>query len=224
MDRPSPPLLPSSERRPFQFSLAGMLIAVTLTAVLLSCGQGFLRVFRFFQNPFAGFEGDVEFVDLNGPAAQQRMDFAWPAGVNPRDVVSMSHKASWKRDTGSSWSKLRLTPAAAKAWADEMHSRLEQNAASSKNQVEGVRRSFFGTLPLHDPNSPVPLWWFSPACNVRATEVMHWYDSGSGYANAVYTSFHAESGTLWVYEFSSQHDELWPQGKPPEGTRISSAE
>jgi hypothetical protein len=221
MDVPRPLPLPSPERRPFQFSLAGMLIALTLAAVLLSCGLGFLRVYRFFQNPFAGFEGDVQFVDLTGPAAQQRMDFAWPAGVNPRDVISMSHKASWKRDAGSSWSQLRLTSVAAQAWADEIHLRLEQNAASSKNQVEGVRRTFSGIPPLHEPTGSIPFWWSPPTNNVRATEIMHWYDYGSGYANATYTSFHSETGTLWVYQYSCQHDKLWPQGKPPEGTGIA---
>lgn len=218
---PNPPPTDSLKPRPFQFSLAGLLIAVTLAAVLVSCGLGFLRVFRYFQNPFAGFEGDVEFVDLTGPAAQQRMDFAWPKGVNPRDVISMSHKGAWKRDTGSSWTKLRLPPAAAKAWADEIHSRQEQNAAASQDQVEGIRHSFSGTPPLHKPIGPVPIWWNPPSSEVRTTEIMHWYNGGSGYASAGYTSYHPETGTLWVYEYSCQHDLLWPQGKPPAGTAIS---
>ena len=148
------------------------------------------------------------------------MDFAWPKSVDPRDVVSMSHKGAWTRDTGSSWTKLRLTPAAAKAWADEIHARQEEDVFSSQNKIEGVRRSFSGQPLLREQTGPTPGWWIPSGTEVRATEIMLWYDYGSGTACATYTTFNPETNTLWVYEYSRQHDRMWEQGKLPEGVPI----
>jgi hypothetical protein len=186
------------KRQWYQFSLLGLLVGVTLLAVALGCVLAVIPIWRSLKNPL-DFGDRSEFYRLNGQAARRRLGYAWPKAVDPKDVTLVSYKAESTRDSLSSWTQIRLTPAAAQAWADDVHAYQERDAKGSQNQLEGVRRTIFDHLPQHRQTGSTPIWWFPSASEVRATEIMLWYDQGSGTARATYTSFDPSTNTLWVY-------------------------
>ncbi len=57
---------------------------------------------------------------------------------------------------------------------------------------------------------------------------MKWYSGyNSGVGQAAYTGYDATQRTLWVYEYSCQHDRLWEPNQIPDGdvfSRLKGAE
>lgn len=210
---------PVSSRRWYQFSLRGLLVGVTLLAVAIGCVLALIPVWQSLKNPL-DFGGRKEFARLKGPAARRAMNYAWPQAVDPKDVEVVSYKSESTRDGHSSWTRVRLTPAAAEAWADDVHAYQERDVVNSSKSWEGIRRTLIGPAPLHRQTGSTPSWWLPPGSDVRATEAMLWYDQSTGIARATYSSFHPETKTLWIYAYACQHDKLWDKGKPPEGTPI----
>lgn len=41
------------------------------------------------------------------------------------------------------------------------------------------------------------------------------------FGRATYSAFDSQTNVLWVYDYASQHDLLWPQGEPPDGRRFT---
>ena len=75
---------------------------------------------------------------------------------------------------------------------------------------------------MHRQTGTTPTWWSPPAIDFRATELMKWYrgyDSGVG--RATYSGYDETTKTLWIYEYSCQHDQLWSQGNVPTGQQFS---
>lgn len=180
-----------------------------------------LAIPAFFANPFAGFAGGDEFVELNGEQAQDLLQ-SWPSEVNPIDVHAVSYKHASSRDSFSSWYCIRLAPDAASVWSDDLHDSYEQwnnrNLSNVEEGSEGVHRTVPGPPPLHRQTGKTPSWWLPPKIEFRASELMIWYSGfDSGVGRASYSAYDATTETLWVYEYACQHDILWPPGKIPDG-------
>ena len=94
--------------------------------------------------------------------------------------------------------------------------------------MEAVRRMVPGPPPLHWATGDSPPWWTPPNIAFRATEAMKWYSGfDSGVGQAAYTGYDVDRGTLWVYEYSCQHDRLWEPNQIPTGevfSRLKDAE
>lgn len=192
-------------------------VAVVLIA-LLFIGSIFLM-------PFQGFDGSSEFVDRSGPAAMRSMD-DWPRDVSPSKVERVSRKFAYSIDSHSDWYKIELDPESAAAWADFVHRERERSSRDSVSHddrgLEGVRRSIDGPPPLHTTTGDPPSWWTPPAIEFRATEAMLWYSGfDSGVGQAAYTGYDEAQQTLWVYEYSCQHDRLWERNEIPAGEVFS---
>ncbi len=205
---------------------------VIVIAVLLSCAATFLfaviAIGAFLLDPFGGFAGANEFTDLSGRAAKQRISESWPPGVDTAFVQSVSHKTDWSRDSYSSWYRIRLTENAATNWMDHIHAVQERNSRTCLHHLheglEGVHRTIAGPPPTHWQTDDVPTWWSPPAEDFRATEVMLWYTNyDSGVGRATYSCFDKLTGTLWIYDYASQHDRLWSPGDVPFGTQFTLA-
>ena len=177
---------------------------------------------------FAGFSGRSEFTKLPGPAAQRRLA-DWPEGVAARDVQVLSYKFEWERDGNSAWYRIELPAAAAATWADSVHRQQEVDAHTCLHELhqglEGVHHQVPGPPPLHWQTGDTPSWWTPPSIEFRATEVMLWYTNyDSGVGRAVYSAFDDSTDTMWIYDYSSQHDLFWEPGRLPPGEVFSTIE
>ena len=176
-------------------------------------------------NPFGGFAGSSQFGNKPGQSAKRLMD-EWPADVDPSKVKLVSRKFDYSIDSHSSWYKIELNANSAQTWADSVHADRERNSRESLSPedrgLEGVRRILFGSPPLHWKTGDTPDWWKPPTIDFRATEAMKWYSGfDSGVGQAAYTGYDVEQQTLWVYEYSCQHDRLWEQNQIPDGDVFS---
>jgi hypothetical protein len=53
---------------------------------------------------------------------------------------------------------------------------------------------------------------------------MKWYrDYYSGVGRATYSAYDESAQTLWIYEYSCQHDILWSSGDVPAGEHFSTS-
>ena len=170
-------------------------------------------------NPFFRGGSDFEIVELRGHEAKGSMR-SWPATVDVAEVASCSFKSSGSIDSHSQWICLRITPAAATAWIEDAHQRQAETAKQPLERgyrsVEMAERTVAEPRPLHHQTGTTPSWWQPPKMPFRATEVMLWYDGNdSGIGRATYSAFNEQSGQLWIYEYSAQHDLLWQRGRAP---------
>lgn len=174
--------------------------------------------------PFGGVT--EEFTDLSGQEGSQRFRSGWPPGIDPAEVQSVSRKYASSFDAHSCWYRIQLSTDAASAWRNAIHSEEERRYGKTSDQrdegVEGVHRSVGRPPPLHRQTGTTPDWWLPPAIEFRATELMRWYhDFQSGVGRATYSGYDETTNTLWIYEYSAQHDRLWPPGKLPDGKPFS---
>ena len=65
-----------------------------------------------------------------------------------------------------------------------------------------------------------PQWWKPPHLDFRVTERMRWYHGETTYADAVYSGLDPTTNTLWIFDCSEQHEQLWRRGAVPEGTQF----
>lgn len=182
------------------------------------------------------FDGCEEFSGLAGSAAKKELAQAWPNSVPADAVDSVDYKSEWSRDSSSTWYRIKLKQPEAAAWMDYVHASEEESAEVCATMhdgtyyaPEGVNRTVAGPPPLHDQTGTTPAWWSPPSKEFRATEVMVWYvegDSGtdSGTGRATYSAFDDSDNTLWIYEYTAQHDLLWSRGAVPDGQRLEFAE
>lgn len=182
-------------------------------------------------NSFSPFSDSSTFADESGVAAK-RLIHEWPADVDPSNVRRVSGKQGYSFDSHSSWYKIELDANSAQVWADTVHANRERDSIQSLRKqdrgLEAVRRIVPGPPPLHRTTGPSPFWWTPPSVEFRATEAMKWYSGyGSGVGQAAYTGYDAERQTLWIYEYSAQHDRLWEPSRIPAGdifSRLTDAE
>lgn len=185
----------------------------------------------FLMNPFGGFAGSSQFTKRSGFAAKRSMN-EWPSAVAPSNVRLVSRKHDYSIDSHSLWYKIELDIDSAQKWADSVHSDRElysrQSIRHDDRGLEGVRRTIAGPPPLHWKTGDSPNWWSPPPIEFRATEAMKWYSGyDSGVGQAAYTGYDAMNSTLWVYEYSCQHDRLWEPNQIPNGdvfSRLKDAE
>ena len=168
-----------------------------------------------------------EDVDLRGDVAQQKLTQAWPDGIDPKTVGSVSRIAEQSRDSFSIWWRIVTTPDVAKRWSESVHSEAAmtyaQFASTDRTSFESVRRTISGRIPLGNHTGEIPEWWSPPSEPCDVTEAMLWYSDGdSGVARGTYTKCDTKNGVLWVYEYACQHDLLWPKGSPPVGQPLFS--
>ena len=176
-------------------------------------------------HPFGGFAGSSEFVNKSGFDAKRSMN-EWPSNVAPSNVRLVSRKHDYSIDSHSSWYKIELDIDSAQKWADSVHSirelRSRQSIGRDDRGLEAVRRVIPGPPPLHWKTGDSPNWWTPPPIEFRATEAMKWYPGyDSGVGQAAYTGYDANDRTLWVYEYSCQHDRLWEPNQIPDGDIFS---
>lgn len=179
----------------------------------------------FLLHPFSGFDGESEFTGLSGRAAERLLS-QWPRGVDSADVQNVVYKSAYARDSHSRWYRIELSPDAASAWMDQIHEHQEawskQCVSPLHEGLEGVHRTISGPPPQHAQTGETPTWWTPPPIDFRATEVMLWYiKHNSGVGRATYSTFDEATGVLWMYDYASQHDILWPQGTVPTGDDFS---
>ncbi len=128
--------------------------------------------------------------------------------------------------------KIELHSDTARKWADSVHLLREQYSRQSVSKddrgLEASRRVVRGPPPLHQATGDSPKWWNPPKIDFRATEAMKWYSGfDSGVGQAAYTGYDTSTGTMWVYEYSCQHDRLWEPNSIPDGdvfSRLKEAE
>lgn len=178
--------------------------------------------------PFGGFAGSSEFANESGFAAKRSMN-EWPSTVAPSNVRLVSRKYDYSIDSHSSWYKIELDIDSAKKWADSVHTDRELHSRQSVRQddrgLEAVRRIIPGPPPLNWKTGDSPTWWTPPPIEFRATEAMKWYSGyDSGVGQAAYTGYDRTHSTLWVYEYSCQHDRLWEPNQIPDGDVFSRLE
>lgn len=179
----------------------------------------------FLVNPFAGFAGASEFTELSGSVAKRRLP-NWPVGVNPAQIQNVSYKREYSRDSYSSWYRIQLGRDAASTWMNHVHQHQENSSKRCLHglheKLEGVHRIILGPPPQHPQTGETPAWWMPPSIDFRSTEVMLWYSNyDSGVGRATYSGFDESTGTLWIYDYASQHDILWPHGIVPAGNEFS---
>ena len=185
-----------------------------------------VSVVHLLVNPFDGFDGGSEFVELSGRQAKRKMR-EWPAAVSENDVQRVSRKHEFNPDSNSAWYRVRLSKGAAIAWQNHIHLVKEngpqQYVDNFYEGYEGINRSVLGPPPQHWQTGETPNWWKPPAIDFRATEVMVWYrDYNSGVGQAVYSGFDPNTSELWIYDYSCQHDDLWEHGAMPDGDSFGS--
>lgn len=206
---------PQSRRRWIPLSLRIYITFLLLTgAVSVFC---VLTAIYYFQTHL--FAGGDEFSGLPGTQANGRLGGAWPAEVEPTAVTAVSFKSESSIDSHSHWYRIQLSPEPAAAWQDAVHARKEQFIKGRKDKdCEGLHLVIAGPPALRTQTGTAPGWWTPPAIKFRATEAMLWYrDYDSGFGQAVYTGFDESTGTLWIYDYSCQHDLLWKRGNMPDG-------
>ena len=207
-----------SAKRGVRSTLVGAVIGVVVIWAIAFVWS----VLSILTDPFGGAD---EFIGVGGSEAKSRLAEIWPSMVDPSDVQSLSCKTESSRDSYSSWFKIKLLPAAAEKWQDDIHAQQESscNGAADKmhEPAEGVRREVNGPPPFHRQTGTTPAWWLPPPMPFRATEAMLWYQNyNSGVARATYSGFDPASSTLWVYQYACQHDQLWSPGVVPAGRKF----
>lgn len=90
-------------------------------------------------------------------------------------------------------------------------------SSESTAGYEGVHRQIVGQPPQRRVSDETPRWWTPPSSGFTATEVMLWYRWESGVGSATYSAYHQKTGTLWIYDYSRQHEILWKRGEVPQG-------
>ncbi len=160
--------------------------------------------------------------------ARVRLGDRWPSAVRVEEVSSCQFdEGSVRFDSDSPhrtttfWLKARLTPEAAKAWADEVHHREVkriQSMIANGLAVEGVQRELNREMPKRREVGGRPNWWTPPAGPIRATEAIEWNQPAIG--SSLFTLFDESTGTLWMYLNSSPKDVFWAQGSPAAGAPI----
>lgn len=164
-----------------------------------------------------------EYVDLPGSQAVQ--SFGWQNTINPSDVIKVSRKYISQRDTHSAWTKIEITPAAAKTWEEKMHT--FPTAKIDTDLYPGELREWLNSevtppLPVFNDEITPPTWWQPPAIKFHATQQIRWYASfDSGYGNALYSAYDEPSRILWIYDFGGQHRCFWKKGQFPPGTSFT---
>jgi hypothetical protein len=181
-------------------------------------------IYLLLNPPFG--EHSREITDLTGDEVSQDFQVGWPAGIVPAEVQKMSCKHASAFDSHSAWYRIRLSPAAAAKWRDAIHSKRERQYEPAlghrAERIEGVHRIERGPPLMHQQTGTTPKWWSPPAIDFRATELMKWYrDYDSGVGSATYSGIDESTNTLWVYEYSCQHDLLWSRGNVPAGQQFS---
>ncbi len=175
-----------------------------------------------------GFSGTDEFTGFSGRKAKERLQNGWPSNVQSDAVNSVSRKSNYSRDSDSTWTRIELSPEAAAAWVEHAHRGQEQYSlrrSESNERVEGVDRVVGKIPPTHGRTGEPPDWWAPPALEFRATEAMLWYeDFRSGVARCTYSAFDKTTSSIWIYEYSSQHERLWKPGEVPDGEQFSSVD
>jgi hypothetical protein len=179
------------------------------------------------RNPVIEPLGSDQFADLPGHAAKQRLQNVWPKEVDPGTVHSVSYKAKRSRDSYLSWYRIQLPPVPALTWMNSIHSNQEQ-ASKTRHQrqeeTEGVHRIVDDPADLPEQAGTIPKWWSPPRIEFRTTEVMKWYKyTKLGLARATYSAFDQTTNTLWIFEFASQHENLWPRHQLPEGRHFATS-
>jgi hypothetical protein len=187
---------------------------------------GILTLGVVLLNPFAGFDGRIEFARLSGRTAKDRLEDTWPSGVDPGAVTEVSFKTEWSRDSYSSWFQIRLLPTAAARWQDDIHSKQQSSSIDCLHHLhegaEGVHHVVSAPRIAIAHTGAAPVWWTPPAMNFRATEAMLWYTNyDSGVARATYSGLDPSTNTLWIYEFACQHGRLWAPGDIPKGEQFA---
>ena len=161
------------------------------------------------------------FDSLKGSEAQAKLGDDWPSGVKAADVASVSLRGQSSIDSHSYWYRIELTPAAARAWQDSIHAAKEnsiKSAAKSEETAEGVHREVPGPISFRHQTGDEPDWWAPPASSFRATEGVKWTPGDrTAYGYGLYSLFDEGAGLLWVYDYFSQHDQLWAKGDIPAG-------
>jgi hypothetical protein len=209
------------------FRLARQL-SIRVTAVFLVCAAVAILAIGAIASILFGPFGEVnlEFTDLSGEEASQRLAREWPAGIDTAEVQKVSRKYESTIDSHSSWYRIGISPEAAATWRDDIHLKEEQcydfGLSHLDKGIEGVHRIVSGPPPMHRQTGTTPAWWSPPAIDFRATELMKWYRNyDSGVGRATYSGYDESTNTLWVYEYSAQHDLLWTSGNVPVGRQFS---
>lgn len=158
----------------------------------------------------------LEFVDEPGPAASRKMH-SWEFTVDPVAIRCVSMKSASSIDSYSRWSKYELSLSHAKTLAAELHAGMATIDAylQRTKECEQATRTI-SSIEIRSPTSNAPDWWSPPTGVGDATENMLWYpDATYGVAQGCYTIYNTESETLWVYEYTAQHDSHWDRGGRP---------
>jgi|GEM_PF-1416834 len=171
---------------------------------------------------FWSMDGHRESVELTGIQVIGAIGF-WPPAISPQDVDNVSHQIDHSRDSYTERYRMELSASNAAAWQDAIHAKQEQegHGLSHLDGMEGLHRSITGPPRLEHQTGRTPPRWTPPASEYRATEFMLWSHS-TGTAHGLYSAYEPATQTLWVYGYSAQHDELWPQGKLPDGKAFQS--
>lgn len=201
------------------------------TIPLASTFKEFVELYAAFRETHEVFDSWSYREFIRGRTKQFSM-FEWPSDVAPSNVRSVSRKHEYSIDSHSSWYKIELDNDSAQRWADSVHAVQELHSRRSLGKedrgLEAVRRNIPGPPPLHWKTGDSPVWWTPPSIEFRAMEAMKWYSGfDSGVGQAAYTGYDATQRTLWVYEYSCQHDRLWEPNQIPEGdvfSRLKGAE
>ena len=205
-----------------KYWIAGGVVLLLLAVGAAMVGSRLLPVL-FLRRPLISFEGPEPFVKEPGTVAQQKIPYLWPEAVDPKKVISVSFEAGVSIDSHSHWYRVELGPEEAHTWADVMHARgasIVKNP-DQRSAPEGVTRTLQGAIPLRRQTGATPTWWSPPNGTLRATEVMDWYtESESGDGLAVYSIYDEDTGVLWVYDYSAQHDWMWDRGELPEDGEV----
>lgn len=207
-------------RRPRRLLIFGIFMFSVVAAFVAIAFVG-----AFLMNPMAGFAGSEGFSELSGESASQRLETVWPKGVDPATVESVSYQTDWSRDSSSTWYRIRLPGPAATTWQDSVHADQQNSSQQLRttNDLEGVNRMIAGPPSLRHKTGDTPAWWQPPGMPFRATELMIWYSlPDSGVARATYSAFDDATSSLWIYEYTCQHDRLWKRRNVPSGERFNS--
>ena len=190
-----------------------------LLGLLVVGGYYAIGVAKFMANPFAGFAGETEFENLSGAKAKKRMR-EWPDSVSENDVTSLSRRHIHSRDSFATWYRIKIGAQGATNWQDSIHankSKSPRYEGDSYDGYEGVRHRIQGPPPEYWDPEQAPRWWNPPPINFRATEMMIWYQHGSGIGQALYSGFDETKQELWIYDNAAQHSSPWDNRSRPKG-------
>ncbi len=164
----------------------------------------------------------IEFVGVSGEQAESRIRAYWAEDVDLRDIEKASGKIYSQIDCHAGWFQITLRPEAAEKSQEAIHIKLEKSARIGRGVefIEGVHRTVTGPILTEASFGTPPKWWVPPSFNFRVTERMSWYSGGTTYADALYSDFDPATNTLWIYDYSQQHGQLWSRGSVPSGDQF----